>query len=182
MTEEPAASLTAVVARLADEGAITRVLHDYCDHVDANRSDAIVALFTDDAVFDFGYGRIFTGASELSQLFLALAGYDATSHHLSNIVIDFTGPDVAECRSHVYAFHRRADTGATMHLWGRYSDTLVRRRDDDPTSPRWAIRQRPQRAAAEAGTEPGAGVPGRWEPIPRVGRELPATVRHEMTR
>jgi ketosteroid isomerase-like protein len=169
MSDSPSAWAT----RLADEAAITRVLYDYCDHVDANRTDAIVALFSDDGVFDFGYGRIFSGAAELSRLFRGLASYEATSHHLSNVVIDFEGPDLAHCRSHVYAFHRRADRGSPMHLWGRYADIVVRRRDDDPASPAWVIRQRRLRAAAESGTEPEAGLLTRWEPIPRNGRDDP---------
>jgi ketosteroid isomerase-like protein len=166
-------SLSVFEARLADEAAITRVLYDYCDHVDANRTDAIVALFSDDAVFDFGYGRIFNGPAELSKLFRGLTTYEATSHDLSNVVIDFASPDVAHCRSHVYAFHRRADTGSVLHLWGRYTDLLIRRRDTDLASPGWVIRQRRLRAAAESGTEPEAGFPARWEPIPRAGRDDP---------
>jgi ketosteroid isomerase-like protein len=150
-------------SRRADEAAITRLLYAYCDAVDANRTDEIVALFTADAVFDFGYGRIYTGATELAALFGQLDVYRATSHDLSTVVIDFDDQDTARCRSHVYAFHLRADNGAPVHLWGRYSDVVIRR------SGGWAIARRCLRAAAELGAAPAPGRPGRWEPAERRG-------------
>ena len=139
-----------------------RLLYDYCDAVDANATADIVMLFTADAVFDFGYGRIFTGTAELTQLFRGLDGYAATSHHLSNVVVDFVGPDTARCRSRVYAFHRAAGSGEPVQLWGRYADVVTRGPDG-----RWTIAQRRLRAAAEMGAPPEFGRPGRWEPIPR---------------
>jgi ketosteroid isomerase-like protein len=151
--------MTDLLQRLADEAAITRLLHAYCDAVDANRPDEIVALFTADAVFDLGYDRVYTGQSELAGLFGNLGVYRATSHDLSTVVIDFEDDDTARCRSHVYAFHLIADSGAPVHLWGRYSDIVVR------TGGRWAIASRQLRAAVELGAPPAPGRPGRWEPV-----------------
>lgn len=147
--------------RAADEAAITRLLYAYCDAVDGNRTDEIVALFTVDAVFDLGYDRVYTGPAELARLFGQLSFYRATSHDLSTVVIDFDDDDTARCRSHVYAFHLRADDGAPVHLWGRYCDVVVR---DGGT---WAIARRQLRAAAELGAPPAPGRPGRWEPMER---------------
>ena len=150
--------------RARDEAAITRLLYAYCDAVDANRTADIVGLFTADAVFDFGYGRLYTGPAELAGLFGQLDSYSATSHDLSAVVIEFDDDDTARCRSHVYAFHLRADTGAPVHLWGRYSDVVVR------SGGTWAIARRQLRAAAELGAPPAPGRPGRWEPVDRQGR------------
>lgn len=157
--------MTDLMRRLADEAAITRLLYAYCDAVDGLRTDEIVALFTADAVFDLGYGRIYTGRAELTGLFSHLDVYRATSHDLSTVVIDFDDDDTARCRSHVYAFHLLADTGAPVQLWGRYSDVVVRA---DGT---WAIARRQLRAAAERGAPPTPGWPGRWEPVPRLNEQ-----------
>jgi ketosteroid isomerase-like protein len=147
--------------RAADERAITRLLYAYCDAVDANRTEDIVALFTDDAVFDLGYGRVHTGSAALTSMFGGLDFYQATSHDLSTVVIDFDDDDTARCRSHVYAFHLRADNGEPVRLWGRYSDVVVRAGAD------WRIARRRLRAAAELGAPPAQGRPGRWEPMER---------------
>src|SRR3984885_13808920 len=150
--------MTDLLQRSADEAAITRLLYAYCDAVDANRIDEIVALFTPDAVFDLGYGRVYTGPADLARVFGQLGFYRATSHDLSTVVIDFDDDDTARCRSHVYAFHLRADTGAPVHLWSRYRDVVVR------AGAAWAIASRQLRAAAELGAPPAPGQPGRWEP------------------
>jgi ketosteroid isomerase-like protein len=147
-----------------DERAIGRVLYDYCDFVDANRPDDVVALFTPDAVFDFGFGRTFTGPAELRQLFGGLGRYSATSHHLTNVVIDVAG-DRAGARSRVLAVHLMADDGAPLVLGGRYEDELAR------VGERWALARRTLRAAVEFDaadlTRPAAGAAPRWGPIPR---------------
>jgi ketosteroid isomerase-like protein len=153
--------MTDLLQRAADEDAITRLLYAYCDAVDANRIDEIVALFTADAVFDLGYGRVYTGLPELARVFGQLGLYRATSHDLSTVVIEFDDDDTARCRSHVYAFHLRADDGAPVHLWGRYYDVVVR------AGGTWAIARRKLRAAAELGAPPAPGRPGRWEPAER---------------
>jgi ketosteroid isomerase-like protein len=157
----------AVAVQLRAEAAIARVLYAYCDAVDANHTEQIVAIFADDAVFDFGFGRIFTGREELTRLFAQLHVYSATSHHLSNVVIDVPSGsdlDTATARSRVYAFHRVADTGQIAHLWGVYDDVLTRGDSG------WVIARRQLRAAAELGADPAPNQSARWEPIPRRGQ------------
>jgi uncharacterized protein (TIGR02246 family) len=155
------------LARLIAEADIARLLHDYCALVDANRQPDVLALFTDDAVYDHGHGRTYRGRREMATLFAALDGNSATSHHLSNIRIRFAHDDrvsdTAHVHSYVYAFHRRT-TGETVHLWGRYVDTLVRREG------RWWFRERALLAAAEDGVEPDPGRASRYALIDRVGR------------
>jgi hypothetical protein len=170
LTADELAQLQATVQRLSDETAISRVLYRYCEFVDANRPDDIVSLFDVNARFDYGYGRIFTGHEELRKLFGGLGSNEATSHHLSNLVVDFVDADTARCHSSVYAYHRRSESGHLMHLWGRYEDVVVRRPEPDGRGDTWAIQQRALRAAAEDGVEPVPGLPTRWELIERTGR------------
>ena len=54
-----------------------------------------------------------------------LDGFNATSHHISNIAPVIDG-DQATCQSYVYAFHRRAETNEPFHYWGRWVDQLVK--------------------------------------------------------
>jgi 3-phenylpropionate/cinnamic acid dioxygenase small subunit len=157
MTTSPA------LARLLDTAEVTRVLYEYCELVDANRQADVVALFTANAVYDHGHGRVFTGQAQLTQLFQALDDNTATSHHLSNVVVSFVDDDTVASRSVLYAYHRRA-SGQVVHLWGRYVDTLVR------VGPSWRLRSRSLLASAEAGVDPDPGWPSRYQLIPRQGR------------
>lgn len=147
---------------LVERDRVARVLFAYADHVDRAQVDPLLALFTTDARFDFGFGRVFEGHEQLGQLFERLALNEATSHHVSNVVVDVEG-DEATARSAVYAFHRRAGTGDEVHLWGRYTDRLVR------VDGAWLFRERVLRAAAERGLEPEPGRDSFYEPIPRTG-------------
>lgn len=152
--------------RLRAHAEITDLLYDYCELVDANRQVDVVALFTADAVYDHGHGRVHGGTEELRALFAALDSNESTSHHLSNIRITVTGPDSATCRSYVYAFHRRIENGHEVHLWGRYTDEVER------STGRWLFRRRSLTAAAERGVAPDPGFATRYALIARVGRDV----------
>ena len=58
-----------------------------------------------------------------------------TSHHLSNIQINFDGSDSADVRSYVYAWHKRAD-GTIATILGQYVDRFLR------SGERWLIARR----------------------------------------
>jgi hypothetical protein len=162
--------LRAMVTRLTGMADVTYVLHRYCDLVDANRREDILALFAPEATFDYGHGKIFTGRQELSALFAGLDQNEATSHHLSNITVTFDNPDTARSHSYIYAYHRRRADGRLVHLWGRYDDVLVRRPVPGPAGELWAIQRRALRGAAEHGIDPDPGWPSRYELIARTGR------------
>jgi ketosteroid isomerase-like protein len=101
----------------------------YAHLVDAGRIDELVALFAEDAVLEAGElpparGRaaieaFFRGAG--SRLAAASKGRPLIRHHVSNIVIDVTGPDAADARSYFLATTERGPDH-----WGRYRDRLVR--------------------------------------------------------
>lgn len=149
------------LSRLVETADVTAVLYEYCSCVDANRQRDVLDLFTDDAVYDHGHGRVFEGRARLGELFRALDENVATSHHLSNVTVRFGADGMAYADSYVYAYHRRRVSGAEVHLWGRYADKLVR----DGAS--WRIRNRTLLAAAESGVAPDAGWPSRYQLITR---------------
>lgn len=120
---------TSLVQELADRQAIADLIYAYCLHFDNNEPEAVAALFTDDAVVDYGpeastiigAGAIATTiAVGLEKTFLA------TSHHVSNIQITFDGTDVARSVSYLYAWHRYVDGSPDGELWGRYRHSFVR--------------------------------------------------------
>jgi ketosteroid isomerase-like protein len=168
--------LARTIAGLVDVADVTRLLYDYCEYVDANRQADVLDLFTDDALYDHGHGRVFRGRAELAELFRALDANDATSHHLSNVSVSFTAEGAALCRSYVYAYHRRRESGAEVHLWGRYVDTLVR------VGLSWRIRSRSLLAAAERGVEPDPGWSSRYQLIARHGAPLDVLQSAHMTK
>lgn len=145
-----------------DRAAIEDVLYAYADLVDRARLDELMELFTEDAVLDYGHGRVFTGRETMRGLFAdrLLATYRATSHHISNVRIEVDG-DRAQAACHVYAWHERADDGATPQVWGRYLDDLVR------TENGWRIGRRVIRAAGEQGFPVPDGLPSAFEHIDR---------------
>ncbi len=149
------------LALLADTADVTEVLYEYCRRVDENRQHDVVELFTADAVYDHGHGRVFRGRARLAELFRALDDNQATSHHLSNVSVRFPAGDVAHADSYVYAYHRRRASGDEVHLWGRYADVLVR------AGASWRISSRALLAAAERGVAPDEGWPSRYQLIAR---------------
>ncbi len=139
-TEKPAETLA---AELAETERIHRLLFDYAFHLDMNHPDQIAALFTEDCYV--AYGPDF-GAEGREAYRKTLGGigsfFAATSHHVSNIVIDF-GPDLATARvrSVLYAWHRYTRDRPDGHFFGQYHDDLVRTEDG------WRFARRELRAA-----------------------------------
>ena len=52
--------------------------------------------------------------------------FKATSHHVSNIEITFTGEDEARAVSYLYAWHEYVDGSPDSELWGRYLHRFTR--------------------------------------------------------
>jgi ketosteroid isomerase-like protein len=79
---------TSLVQELADRQAIADLIHDYCLHFDNNEPEAVAALFTDDAVVDYGpEATTIVGADAIAtRIAVGLEKtFLATSHHVSNI-------------------------------------------------------------------------------------------------
>jgi ketosteroid isomerase-like protein len=145
-----------------DRAAITALLLDYCEAVDAADADAVAALFTADTVMDYGFGRLFEGREAVRSLIADRVGaYRATSHHLSNIRMEAGAmPGTATAKSYVHAWHERAD-GTQPEIFGRYFDDLVHESDGA-----WRIARRTLRAAGWKGFD----VPTGKEPFERIAR------------
>jgi hypothetical protein len=115
--------------KLLDQGAITDVIHAYCYHFDRNEPDLVAALFSDEAVVDYGpetenlvgVVAIRTAVARgLTQIFAA------TSHHVSNVRITFDGADAARSVCYLYAWHRYRSGAPDGELWAQYHHDFVR--------------------------------------------------------
>ncbi len=114
---------------LLDKDEIAGLIHAYCYHFDRAEPDEVLALFTEDAVVDYGPDvPVMTGVAALRPMVTnGLANFfAATSHHVSNIMIRFDGPDTAHSHCHLYAWHRYGETGAESELWGQYHHSFRR--------------------------------------------------------
>ena len=135
-------ALQALVARQA----IADVVHAYCRNVDLVRPAEIAALFTEDCTVDYGpgLGPPTHGSAQLQQRLAAgLPRFAATSHHVSNIEVEFDGDDAANTIAYLYAWHRYDDGRPDAHLWARYHDRFVRTPDG------WRIAERVLRVAGQ---------------------------------
>jgi uncharacterized protein (TIGR02246 family) len=114
---------------LLDKAAIADVIHAYCLAFDRAEAEAVVALFTEDAVVDYGPDvPPMTGRAALAPMVAkGLAErFAATSHHVSNIMIRLDGPDRATSVCHLYAWHRYRDGSPDGHLWAQYHHAFRR--------------------------------------------------------
>ncbi|MFN0028201.1 MAG: nuclear transport factor 2 family protein [Acidimicrobiales bacterium] len=135
---------------------ITETLLDYCELVDRNDPAGLVErVFAPDGAFELGSNRAVVGRDNLAKMFAkTLAAFSATSHHLSNVRVTFSGTagqnaDRAHATAFVYAWHRTVG-GERVEVWGRYADTLVR------TEAGWRIESR---RATTAGADGWANAP-----------------------
>ncbi|EZQ18711.1 hypothetical protein CF98_17650 [Halopseudomonas bauzanensis] len=114
--------------KIIDTQAIERLLFTYAFHLDMNQTSELAALFTEDCEVIYGPGGF--GAQGRAAYAKTLEGvgsfFKATSHHVSNIVVDFAGPDEAVVRSVLYAWHRYNRDMPDSHVWGQYHDVIVR--------------------------------------------------------
>jgi len=113
--------------RLADSKIIERLIFDYAFHLDMNHPKELADLFVEDC--HVIYGPTF-GAKGKAAYLKTLDGigtfFKATSHHVSNIVIDFVSDDEAHVRSILVAWHRYTKERPDGILYGQYHDIMVR--------------------------------------------------------
>jgi ketosteroid isomerase-like protein len=148
--------------RLLDRQAIVDLVHAYCRNVDLVDAEAVAALFTDDCVVDSGpgLGEPTHGAAVLAErLASGLPRFAATSHHVSNIQIEFgDSGDAATGCTYLYAWHRFPDPAQPdAHLWAQYHDRFVR------TAAGWRIAERRLEVAGQEAFDVA------WHPIGRRG-------------
>lgn len=156
-------NLLVTVQRLADKEAIERLLYDYTYFLDLNDTKSLVALFTPDCHIAYGPDHGADGADAYRETlehekYGVGAFFAATSHHVSNIVIDFVDGDTANVRSVVYAWHRYNRDRPDGIVMGQYHDVVAR------TGEGWKIQRRELK---HAGTENYHAKGNALNPIPR---------------
>ena len=161
------------VRRLCDREEITWILNEYCNALDRMDLPRLCALFTEDCLVQYGPEEWLQshGAAALEQSLARMWRWARTSHHLSNVQVEFTNDDKANARSYVHAWHERPD-GSTATVMGRYHDRFVRQ------AAGWRIAERRmvmtgndsefevninrfERIPAPEGWQPPAGASGR---------------------
>ena len=109
---------------LGDRAAIADLIYSYAWHFDRNEPEDLAALFTEDAVIDYGPGMALIEGREaivpairpgLQELF------SATSHHISNLRVRAEGEGGATGDAYVYAWHAYHSGAPDGHMWGQYS-------------------------------------------------------------
>ena len=115
------------LARMLDERAIERILFDYAYYLDMNMPDKMAELFVDDCVVSYAPNF---GAEGIEAYKKTLDGigtfFTATTHHVSNIVIDFSSDREASVRAVVLAIHRYTKERPDGVLYGQYHDVVVK--------------------------------------------------------
>lgn len=111
---------------LIDRQAITDVLVEYCIALDQMDLPRLAALFTNDCVVNYGPESVLQsrGAAALEKSLERMWRWQRTSHHLSNVQVEFSDPDKARVNSYVHAWHERPD-GSTATILGQYRDRFV---------------------------------------------------------
>lgn len=119
------------VIELCDRQAITELIYRYCECFDRNDPAGVAALFTPDAVVDYNPDTPNIAGRDIEAT-IAIGLRDtfaATSHHVSNVMITFDGPDRAHSLCYVDAWHRYHADVPDGYLWGRYRHEFRRTQD-----------------------------------------------------
>jgi hypothetical protein len=125
------------LTKLIEERAVERLLYDYSYALDMNRPNELAALFVEDC--KVSYAPNF-GAEGMAAYKKTLEGigtfFRGTSHHNSNICVDFVGATKANVRSIVIAIHRYTKERPDGILYGQYFDLVVK------TGGQWKFKSR----------------------------------------
>ncbi len=116
------------LARLIEERAIERIVFDYAYYLDMNMPEEMAQLFVDDCVVSYAPNFGAEGIEAYKQTLDGIGTFfRATSHHVSNIVIDFISDAEATVRAAVLAIHRYTKERPDGILYGQYHDVVVKR-------------------------------------------------------
>jgi ketosteroid isomerase-like protein len=122
----------------------------YAHLVDRGRIDELILLFAEDGTLEAGDRPPASGRAAIRAFFSETAARLASTaarplirHHVSNLVIDVSGPDAASAESYFLAV-----AAVGVDHWGRYRDRFVRRES------RWLFHHRRARADGYAPGSP----------------------------
>lgn len=113
---------------LVDRWQIIELLNAYAYHFDRNEPVEVGELFDTEAVVDYGpeLGPISKGVL-VDTITVSLQDvFSATSHHISNISVEFDADDSARSIAYVFAWHSYRDGSPDGFLWGQYHTRLRR--------------------------------------------------------
>jgi len=119
----------AALDQLISRYAITDLLHRYARLIDEQNFDAVTELFTEDCRAEYGTreGDTLNSSTEVVDwIRTQLRGVGATSHHISNVEVQFIDSDHAETVCYVYAWHAVEGAAVRPTVLGRYVDRLER--------------------------------------------------------
>jgi ketosteroid isomerase-like protein len=116
------------IRQFVDAEEIRKLIFDYAFHLDMNHPKELADLFVEDCVVIYGPNFGAEGKTAYAKTLEGIGTFfQATSHHVSNIVIDFKSDDEVEVRSVLYAWHRYRKERPDGILFGQYHDVIVRR-------------------------------------------------------
>jgi hypothetical protein len=148
--------LETAVRRLIDKDEIVDLVLRYSFLFDHGPVTDVPLLFTEDCIVDYGPGiaPVVHGRAAFAAMLSAENpdAFLATSHNNANVLVEFAGPDRAEVKTSLYAWHRPA-SGPQPQVWGYYFDEMVRTPDG------WRIAKRQLRISGEE------NFPIAWRPL-----------------
>ncbi|MCV7032341.1 nuclear transport factor 2 family protein [Mycobacterium sherrisii] len=104
---------------------IRSVINRYCMEADRGQLDGVAALFSEDAVYEFG-SRTYLGRSGIREMFVESGRHAAVAavsgpflHSVSTSLVELSG-STAQATTYVTVL-----SGAGIDHWGRYHDDLA---------------------------------------------------------
>lgn len=115
------------LARLLDERAIERTIHDYAYFLDMNQPEKMAELFVDDCEVSYAPNFGATGIEAYKQTLDGIGTFfTATSHHVSGVTFDWVSDAEVRVRAIVLAIHRYTKERPDGILYGQYHDVVVK--------------------------------------------------------
>lgn len=123
--------------RIVEERAIERIVFDYAYYLDMNMPEKMIELFVDDCEVSYAPNFGATGIEDYAKTLDGIGTFfRGTSHHVSNIVIDWVSDSEATLRAAVLAIHRYTKERPDGILYGQYHDVVVKQ------DGRWKFKKR----------------------------------------
>ena len=112
--------------RLVLARQIERLISDYAYYIDQNRPDDMAALFTEDCEVSYAPNFGAKGITDYKKTLEGIGTYfKGTTHHVSNVAIDFVSDTEANVRSALISLHRYTKERPDGWLFGQYHDHVV---------------------------------------------------------
>lgn len=113
--------------KLLESRRIERLLYDYSFHLDMNHPAELADLFVDDCEVSYAPNFGAKGKAAYAETLGGIGPYfAATTHHVTNICVDFVSKTEAHVRSVVQALHRYRKERPDGWLFGQYHDIVVK--------------------------------------------------------